>query len=42
MHPVLAFAIGAGFTLTFIVVWYLAKRDVDAEAGVKLGNEENK
>ena len=37
MHPVLSFAIGAGFTLTFIAVWYLAKRDVDREAGVCRG-----
>jgi len=42
MHPALAFAIGVVFTLTFRAVWYLAKRDVDEEAGVKLGNEETK
>jgi len=42
MHPATALFIGLVFTLTFRLVWYLAQRDVDAEAGVKLGNEETK
>lgn len=40
MHPATAFFIGSAFTLLFLLTWYLAQRDADREAGVKLGNKD--
>lgn len=40
MHPATAFFIGSAFTLTFLATWYLAQRDADKDAGVKLGNKD--
>jgi hypothetical protein len=37
MHPATAFFIGSGFTLLFLLTWYLAQRDADREAGVNRG-----
>lgn len=39
MNPAIAFFLGSAFTACLLLLWAVSRRDVDHEAGVRLGNE---